>query len=159
MKTLQSWFDAYSVSHQNRTNKIVHFICVPLIVFSLLGLLAAIPVGSWIDQAPALLRPYLHIGSLVLLAALVFYARLSIPMAIGFLLFALICLYFITLIKASDVVLWQFSFIIFAAGWIGQFIGHKIEGAKPSFLEDIKFLMIGPAWILGFIYKKLGLKY
>ena len=43
--------------------------------------------------------------------------------------------------------------------WIGQFIGHKIEGEKPSFFEDLQFLLIGPAWLLGAIYQKLGIRY
>ena len=51
------------------------------------------------------------------------------------------------------------SLIIFVIAWIGQFIGHKIEGKKPSFFEDIQFLLIGPAWLLSFIYNKLGIKY
>jgi uncharacterized membrane protein YGL010W len=55
--------------------------------------------------------------------------------------------------------LWQASIIAFVAAWVGQFYGHKIEGAKPSFLDDIKFLMIGPAWLMSFIYQKLGIKY
>ena len=55
--------------------------------------------------------------------------------------------------------LWQSSLLIFAVAWIGQFIGHHIEGAKPSFLKDLQFLLIGPAWILGFIYRKFGLNY
>ena len=48
---------------------------------------------------------------------------------------------------------------IFIVSWIGQFIGHKIEGQKPSFFDDLKFLLIGPAWLLSFIYKKIGIKY
>ena len=48
---------------------------------------------------------------------------------------------------------------VFILAWIGQFIGHKIEGKKPSFFEDIQFLLIGPAWLLSFIYKKLGIKF
>ena len=48
---------------------------------------------------------------------------------------------------------------IFIVSWIGQFIGHKIEGVKPSFFEDIQFLLIGPAWLLSFIYNKFGIKY
>ena len=51
------------------------------------------------------------------------------------------------------------AFGIFVIAWIGQFIGHKIEGKKPSFLEDLQFLMVGPAWLLSFIYKKVGIKY
>ena len=55
--------------------------------------------------------------------------------------------------------LWKTSLIIFIVAWIGQFIGHKIDGKKPSFLEDIQFLLIGPLWLLSFIYSKIGIKY
>ena len=54
---------------------------------------------------------------------------------------------------------WQICLVVFIAAWIGQFIGHKIEGKKPSFLKDIVFLLIGPAWLLSKIYRKVGLKY
>ena len=55
--------------------------------------------------------------------------------------------------------LWKTSLMIFIVAWIGQFIGHKIEGKKPSFLQDLQFLLIGPAWLLSFIYNKFGIKY
>jgi uncharacterized membrane protein YGL010W len=48
---------------------------------------------------------------------------------------------------------------VFVLAWIVQFYGHKIEGKKPSFLKDVQFLMIGPAWLMHFIYKKIGISY
>ena len=62
----------------------------------------------------------------------------------------------VTWIEIIDPSIWKLSMLIFIFAWIGQFIGHKIEGQKPSFFEDIQFLLIGPAWLLSFIYKKLG---
>ena len=61
-------------------------------------------------------------------------------------------------IKYYDPEVWRLSLAIFIVAWIGQFIGHKIEGKKPSFFEDLQFLLIGPAWLLSFIYNKLGIK-
>jgi uncharacterized membrane protein YGL010W len=55
--------------------------------------------------------------------------------------------------------LWLVSAIVFVVAWIGQFYGHKVEGKKPSFLKDIQFLLIGPAWLLHFIYRRLGIPY
>lgn len=159
MKSLDTWFREYGVSHQNKTNKLVHWICVPLIFFSIIGLLASIPLGNLKNQFPLEVQAYMHLGTVLVLFGLLFYARLSIPMAIGIFLFSALCLQLVALIIMSNWVLWQFSLIIFVTAWIGQFIGHKIEGAKPSFLEDLQFLMIGPAWLMGFIYKKLGIKY
>lgn len=159
MKPIQTWFDEYAESHQNPTNKLFHWLCIPLIVFSLLGLLAAIPSDFLKDLFPDSWGNYVHFGTLLLIASLLFYIRLSIPMAIGMLLFSILCLQGIFWIEKLDYPLWLLSLIIFVLAWIGQFIGHKIEGKKPSFLKDLQFLMIGPAWLLGFIYKKLGIAY
>lgn len=159
MKSLDTWFAEYGVSHQNKTNKIVHWICVPLIFFSIIGLLASIPLGGLKNIFPLIMQPYAHLGAVLVVFGVFFYARLSLPMALGILLFSALCLQLVALIILSHWVLWQISLLIFATAWIGQFIGHKIEGAKPSFLEDLQFLMIGPAWLMGFVYKKLGIKY
>ena len=71
-------------------------------------------------------------------------------------LIAILMIASISWIQFFDPSIWKSSLIIFTLAWIGQFIGHKIEGQKPSFFEDFKFLLIGPAWLLSFIYKKLG---
>lgn len=153
MRTLQQWLDEYSVSHQNKTNKIVHWICVPSIMFSLIGLLVSIPfpfadksiVSNW--------------AAIVILFALIFYLRLSLNM---FLSMAIVLIGMLALnieLLKSGINLPLLSVVIFAAAWVGQFWGHKIEGKKPSFLKDIQFLLIGPAWLMHFIYKKWGWKY
>ena len=165
MKTMRGWLDAYGVNHQNSTNELIHWFCVPIIFFSVIGLLASIPHDILLNLfggIPVSLEPYVHFGTIVILLALVFYIRLSISMAIGILVWCLFCLWGnaqLEMIEPFGLVLWQVSLILFALGWIGQFIGHKIEGAKPSFLEDIQFLLIGPAWLMGFIYKKIGIKF
>ena len=165
MKTMRSWLNAYGVNHQNSTNEFIHWFCIPIIFFSVIGLLASIPHDILLNLfggIPVSLEPYVHFGTIVILLALVFYIRLSISMAIGILVWCLFCLWGnaqLEMIEPFGLVLWQVSLILFALGWIGQFIGHKIEGAKPSFLEDIQFLLIGPAWLMGFIYKKIGIKF
>ncbi|NOS56547.1 MAG: DUF962 domain-containing protein [Cyclobacteriaceae bacterium] len=159
MRKIDSLLSEYGESHQNPTNKLIHWICVPLIFFSLMGLIASIPAG--------MLRSVLGEGSMyanwaaVLLAmALIYYVSLSIPLTVGMLLFALLCLFLINrLVLLNIAPLWVVSLAIFVAAWIGQFYGHKVEGKKPSFFKDVQFLMIGPAWLMHFIYKKLGIPY
>jgi uncharacterized membrane protein YGL010W len=154
MKTAQEWFDAYGVSHQNKTNKLIHWVCIPLIMFSLFGLLMSIPVPG---EKFSLV---FNFASLVLIFALVFYFRLSLSLFFGFLVVGsamLIGNYYLLETLGSHGILALVSVALFVIAWIGQFIGHKIEGAKPSFFEDLQFLMIGPAWLLQFIYKKIGL--
>ena len=55
--------------------------------------------------------------------------------------------------------LWLIGIAVFVGAWIGQFIGHKIEGKKPSFFKDVQFLLIGPAWLMAFIYRRAGWEY
>ena len=75
-------------------------------------------------------------------------------------LFAALCLFAVNLIaRTINAPLWVISLIIFFVAWVGQFYGHKVEGKKPSFLKDIQFLLIGPAWLMHFIYKRLGIPY
>ena len=149
--------DKYGESHQNATNKFIHWICVPSIVFSLFGLLYAIPFPfaekTW----------YLNWGAIVALIASLYYFRLSFVMAISMLTFMTLVMLGNSLIYEavgrSNGMLALVCFGIFFVAWVGQFIGHKIEGAKPSFIEDVQYLMVGPAWLLHFVFKKLGVKY
>jgi len=158
MRTMQQWFDEYGESHKNKINKAFHWVCVPVIFFTIIGLLSTIPlpfIGYNGNNST-----YLHIGSLLVALGLIFYARISIPMFIGMAVFSYFVLFINKRVGQSiEFNYAYFNLILFALAWIGQFIGHKIEGKKPSFLKDLQFLLIGPAWLMGFIYRKLGLKY
>lgn len=156
MKSIHQWLSEYGESHQNHTNKTVHWICVPLIMFSLIGLLWSIPTP---DSFKNFSFP-LNYGTIFLLLALCYYLVLSIPLTIGMLFVTTAIIagnYYLA--KADIAPLWLISILIFAVAWIGQFIGHNIEGKKPSFLKDLQFLLIGPMWLLSFIYKKLNIAY
>lgn len=159
MKTLDQWFEEYGASHKNPTNKRIHWICVPMIFFSIICLFAAIPASYLANWAPAEWQPFLHWGTVLIALGLLFYLRLSPAMFLGILLFSLLCLFGVTLLDLLPLPLWASGSIIFVGAWLGQFIGHKIEGKKPSFFKDLQFLLIGPAWLMGFVYKKLGLSY
>lgn len=147
MKTLEEWFAEYSVSHQNPTNKRIHYICVPAIFFSIVGLLMSIPNRGLISLVHSDNFLFVNWAVAALILVLLFYARLSYRIAFYILIFSALCVignYYLAMIGP----LWLSSLIIFAVAWVGQFIGHQIEGKKPSFLKDIQFLLIGPAWIL-----------
>ncbi len=160
MKTAQQWFDEYGESHQNHTNKIIHWICVPAIFFSIIGLLTSIPSSFISGFLPPEYAPYLNFGSVAMIIGLIFYFSISVRLFLGMLLFSAFTIWGNVQIMQWDFMpLWLFSILIFVAAWVGQFIGHHIEGAKPSFFKDIQFLLVGPAWLMGFIYKSVGLKY
>lgn len=152
MKSLKDWFAEYSVSHQNPTNKKIHFVCVPAIFFSVVGLLMSIP-AIWLNK---LLHTeqflFINWAVVVLIPVLIFYLRLSLRMAFFIGVFSILCLIG-NFYLAKFGPLWISSLIIFALAWIGQFYGHKIEGKKPSFFKDLQFLLIGPAWILNHLLK------
>lgn len=155
MKTMQDWFDAYAVSHQNETNKKVHFICVPAIFFSIVGLLMSIPSGFMEAFLPPM---WAHFATVVGVAVTLFYLRLSLPIALGMVVWMVFCIWAnfqIAQVASLPLV----SVAIFVLAWIGQFWGHKVEGQKPSFLEDVQFLMIGPAWVMGFLFRRWGIAY
>ena len=137
MKTKQEWFDEYSESHQNPTNKMLHWVCVPTIFFSIIGILA---------HFSALLT------ALLLCLTFVFYARLDLVLAVAM---AALTLVMATLIWILPVGV-GFYIALFVFAWIGQFYGHKVEGKKPSFFKDLQFLLIGPLWCMdGYLAKLL----
>jgi len=152
--TVHEWFQKYGESHQNPVNKIIHWICIPLIMFSLMGMLWSIPLPSSIQ-----VHPLINLGTLLIVGAMIFYVKLSPALAFGMLFVGSAMLYGNYLLSQQNINLFQISLLIFFLAWVGQFIGHKIEGKKPSFFEDLKFLLVGPMWLLGFIYRKLGIKY
>ncbi len=145
----------YGESHKNKTNKAIHWICIPLIFFSIFGLIRCIPIPAFFEQIP-----YLNWASIILALALIYYLSLSFPLFLGFLVWSTIVITGNEYLYAQgSTFLLIFSIITFVLAWIGQFIGHDIEGKKPSFLKDLQFLLIGPAWLMHFILKKMGLKY
>ena len=150
MKSVEDWLDAYGESHQNPINKKIHWICVPLIMFSLLGLLWMVHLPFYIEST------YFNACTLLIALVSIYYLKLSIPMGIGMLLISFSMIFIIIQINDSGVIPY---IIIFILAWIGQFIGHKIEGRKPSFFEDLQFLLIGPLWILAQAYNALRIKY
>ncbi|WP_348797057.1 DUF962 domain-containing protein [Flavobacterium adhaerens] len=153
MKTLNQWFEEYSVSHQNPKNKAIHYICVPAIFFSIVGLLMSIP-STILNKTLQLNHPIIeNWATITLLFVLFFYVRLSIIMAIKITFFAILCL-ILNFYIGQYLTLWKFSITLFILAWFGQFYGHKIEGKKPSFLKDLQFLLIGPAWVLQNLFSK-----
>lgn len=160
MRKIDSLLLEYGESHRNPTNKAVHWICVPAIMFSLLGLLWNVPAGP-LNLIPGLHDVYWANWSvLLLLFASVYYLRLSVPLFIGMVLISLAMIYGnLALNELGSSAHLAISFGIFVVAWVGQFIGHKIEGKKPSFIKDVQFLLVGPAWLMHFIFKKVGITY
>jgi uncharacterized membrane protein YGL010W len=146
---------AYGVSHRHPLNQLIHWLAVPLIYWCVLALLAALPVpGGWRSV------PSLDWGTVAALLVVLYIAALSVPLAVGMAalsaaLLAAVAAY----VRWGELPIWQPALFLFVLAWLAQLIGHKIEGRKPSFLTDLQFLLIGPAWLLAKIYRLVGMKY
>ncbi|WP_343663847.1 DUF962 domain-containing protein [Chryseobacterium mucoviscidosis] len=157
MRKIDLLFAEYAESHRNSTNKLIHWICVPLIFWTILGFISIIPSKSigfrYIGEIS-----YISFAAIALVT--IFYTRLSF--LIGLIMF------FVMILMESfayginirfEEKSWMVYIAVFVITWIFQFVGHKIEGKKPSFLKDLQFLLVGPIWLLSFILKKLGIRY
>ena len=153
MSNLSVLLAEYGKSHTNVVNKTIHFFCVPAIFWSVSALLHSV---QWATFSPTYLNG-LDIPALA--AVLLYYARLSPALSIGFGIWCVSCVLLSHTIANLNFPLLTIALIVFILAWIGQFIGHHIEGKKPSFVKDLQFLLIGPAWLMHFIYEKSGIKY
>lgn len=131
----------YGSSHTHPTNELIHFAAIPLIMLSLCGLMFAL--HPWAAYA-------------FIAASMVYYARLSMVFFVSMLVWSLAIL---ALVHAMGSAVLIASVAIFIGAWIIQFIGHKIEGKKPSFFEDLQYLWVGPLFVLSKLFVKLGIKW
>lgn len=157
MKKIDVLFTEYGESHQNPTNKFIHWICVPLIFWSILGFISIIPAPHFCFS----LFGCISIASIfAIIVVSIFYLRLS-PLIAVIMFFAMVVMeYFAYRVNIRFAYQsWVVYLSVFILTWILQFVGHKVEGKKPSFLKDLQFLLIGPIWLLHFLLKKLGIKY
>ncbi|MDP6921659.1 MAG: DUF962 domain-containing protein [Lutibacter sp.] len=145
-KSQKAWFDDYADSHQHKTNQQIHYVCVPLIYFCVVGMLLSLPSTS-IQALLSLDNPLIeNWASIVMIPVLIFYLNLSFMTFVRMFLFSAICILGNHHLSAITPLFYT-TFGLFVVAWIGQFYGHKLEGKKPSFFKDLQFLLIGPAWV------------
>ena len=134
-KTLDDWLAEYSQSHRHPVNRAIHTVCVPAILFAIVALLWSIRVFG----VPA--------AYLLMILVAPFYAWLGLK-ALGVMSAQLLACVLILSLWPRALPLIATSTAIFVAAWIGQFVGHAIEGRRPKFLQDLSFLLIGPLWVV-----------
>lgn len=155
-RSIHDWLNEYGESHQNATNELIHWVCVPVIYFCVIGLLWSMPV----PEIQYVSGPGLIAKVVIALVLLGFYLPRSLTLMLGMAAWSFFCLWFARYLDIhAPWPLWAICVVLFVLAWIGQFYGHKIEGKKPSFLKDLQFLLIGPAWLMSFIYRRLGIPY
>ena len=150
-RRIDRWFAHYSDDHRNAGNQRIHVFAVPLILWSVVALLWCIPVaGHWF-------RPGIW-AALAMFFAWSFYFRASRTLGYG-MLAVFVALAWLTRWLHDTLGTAQLLYLavaVFALAWVAQFLGHRIEGRKPSFLTDLTYLLIGPAWVLAKLYRRLG---
>lgn len=147
MRTEQEFLAEYAKSHRNRTNQIVHMICVPLIFMATFGLFWLIPLGSLMPALPEAWLPYVNVATVGVIPVLAFYALLSVASFLTGVLWLAVSIAVIVLMQAAALPLLPIFVTVWVLAWAGQFWGHKVEGAKPSFADDLVFLLIGPLFV------------
>lgn len=130
----------YAESHRHPHNVLIHWICVPIIVWCVIAF--AFVIHPWVA----------YVGGALGLA---YYLTLSLPMAAAMAVFLGLALMITPLIPHAGIV----AGVLFVVTWVLQFVGHKIEGKKPSFLDDLRFLLIGPVFLLAKAFRKAGIRY
>lgn len=154
-RRIDRYLRAYGADHQNPTNQMIHWVAVPVIFWCVVAFLTAIPFPHALKIVPGL--DWAVLGAIL---TFIFYLRLSWPLAVAMGVFMAACIAIAHWVAAaSSTPLWLIAAVLFAAAWVLQFIGHKIEGRRPSFFNDVRFLLIGPAWLMSFVFRALGLRY
>lgn len=139
MKTLEAWFSDYERDHQNVWNKRIHYVCVPLILYSVLGILDAV-------SRPELLNLSISLATITVCLAGAFYIFLHAGLGLFMVACSLVMILSFRFFT-SDYELLMLSGLVFGLSWVGQFYGHILEGRKPSFFTDLLFFLIGPLWV------------
>ena len=140
MSVLTRLLESYEKNHQNPVNEVIHIFAIPLIMFSILGVTAAFDI----------FLEYILAG-----IVLFYYLKLSKIAALLMLVWLLIYLGLVALLRPYII---EISLLLFVLGWILQFLGHFIEGKRPSFFEDLRHFLIGPLFVVQKLISKFGIK-
>ncbi len=153
-RPIDRYFASYSDDHRNVINQRIHVVAVPAILWSVVALLWCLPpLITWFQ--------YGIWSAFAMFSAWCFYNKLSRPLGIGMLIqfFVFGCLCRLLEAEIGLQALRWLAVGVFVVAWIAQFIGHTFEGRKPSFLTDLTYLLIGPAWVMAKFYRKLDWRY
>ncbi len=142
-QSINELLNEYASSHQNKTNKLIHYIAVPVIFWTITAML-------WVVKLP-----YVENLAVVITVLISFYyISKDLILAIQMIVISILCLVLNNFLESQELPLLTIALALFVVAWIFQFIGHKIEGKKPSFFKDLQFLLIGPAWIVRQLFSK-----
>ncbi|MBS1959565.1 MAG: DUF962 domain-containing protein [Bdellovibrionales bacterium] len=139
---LMIYFKDYEQYHRTKGNKMTHLIGVPLVMFSLLGLLSYVVL--WTPAPESLFR--IDLGALLSLWGCVFAFKVDKKLAIPFTLYTIFNYLIARHLTIPVLVTLQ------VIAWIFQLWGHYVyEKKSPAFLTTLEHLFIGPLWIFSWV--------
>lgn len=147
MRSREHLMDEYQKSHMNPLNAVIHVWCVPVIVFSTLALAWCVPLGRWLGLS-ADLAPYVNLATVAAPLLGLFYLRLSLGSLLTMAVWFGLSVVGILALEASPLSLFWTAAVLWVVSWAVQIYGHKVEGAKPSFADDLVFFLVGPLFVM-----------
>lgn len=153
MRTRKQLMQEYMKSHMNPVNSVIHLFCVPVIVFSSLGLAWLLPLGRWLGL-PDAIAPYVNLATLAALPLGLFYLRLSVGSLLTMTAWFAVSVAGILAIQSAGWSLLLISAVLWVVSWAVQIYGHKVEGAKPSAADDVVFFLVGPLFVMDKLYRR-----
>ena len=155
MPEIDGWLKLYEETHQDLTYPVIYWAAVPMVVVGTVGMLWTLPVPDAFFE----ISPLLNWGTAFLMSAAVYYFIISVSLAIGMLPFVLGVAGIHTWLEQSDFSPVRVSIGLLAAGMIGLFMGHRNKSSLRPVLQDIQLMMIGPAWLLSVLYRRIGIPF
>lgn len=160
-RPIDIYFDKYNEYHTNPVNRIINYICIPVITFSILGFVWSLPFIH--TNFLGVKDGFLNWGSFLIAFSIYYYYRVSPILSYAMLLVVFAFAYGIVQLeywqKAGGMVLPQVCIVLFVIANILQLIGYKLEGKKPMMFFNFKFLLLSPIWLISLILKRFNIKY
>jgi hypothetical protein len=154
MISADTWLEAYGRGPARLDAGLLIWVCVPLSVFGLTGLLWSLPVPEIFSDAAVL-----NWGTIFLMATVVYYFIVSINLAFGALPFIVLDVAVVSWLDNLEPSLWPVSAAMLLSAAAVQLVAERLRGRSISLIRDLQYLMLGPLWLLAAVYRRLGIPY
>ncbi len=155
MSETDNWLERYEINHRDLTWPWIYRAAVPMVIVDTVGILWSLPVPPEFYD----ISPLLNWGSAFLMVATVYYFIISLSLAMGLLPFVMGVAFIHLWLPGSEYSAIRVSFGLLLAGILGLWMGHRNKPGFGAIIEDLQTIMIGPAWLLSVMYRRLGIPY
>ncbi len=155
MSLAEQWLDEYSKTRPGYRLTPLKWLSVALLVTGIVCLLWTLPTPPAFEPSAGVL----NWGTLFVMAAIVYYFIVSIPLAVGALPFVFGVVAAVAWLDRLATPLWAVGMTLAGLGLIGQVLEHLGNGKLPPFVRELQLLMIAPLWLVAVLYRRLGIRY